>query len=126
MAKSQTSKTKIYLIPCYMKFLFSTFDTSPFDSIWMEISIIGILRAKDLWKNVAILQNGWFTHVPQTPPVIRVVLLLKSRFVQSFFSPTVCRVRVATSGYLIIARKRMRFFTCQCFSGILIRFLKEA
>ena len=39
MAKSQTLKTKIYLIPCYMKFLFSKFDTSPFNSIWLEISM---------------------------------------------------------------------------------------
>ena len=38
MAKYQTLKTKIYLIPCYMKFLISKFDTSPFDSIWLEIS----------------------------------------------------------------------------------------
>ena len=39
MAKSQTLKTKIYYIPCYMKFLFLKFDTSPFDSIWLEISL---------------------------------------------------------------------------------------
>ena len=32
-------KQKIYLILCYMKFLFSKFDISPFDSIWLEISI---------------------------------------------------------------------------------------
>ena len=38
MAKSQTLKTKIYLIPCYMKFLISKFDTSPFDFILLEIS----------------------------------------------------------------------------------------
>ena len=61
---------------------------TPFD--W-KFLWIGIIRAKDLWKNVAILQKWGFSHVPYTSPVIRVVLLLKSRFVQSFFSSTVYR-----------------------------------
>ena len=38
MAKSQISERKIYLIHYYTKILFSKFGTSPFCSIWLEIS----------------------------------------------------------------------------------------
>ena len=37
---------------------------------------IGTLRAKDIRKNVSILQKGGATHFPHTQPAIRVVLLL--------------------------------------------------
>ena len=47
---------------------------TPFDWKFLQI---GILRAKDLWKNIAILQEGGSTHVPPTQPVIRVFLLHK-------------------------------------------------
>ena len=48
------------------------FETSPFDWKFLQI---GILRAKDLRKNVPILQEGGFTPAPSTLLVIRVVLL---------------------------------------------------
>ena len=58
----------------------------PFD--WKFLKI-GILRAKDLRKNVPILQKGGFIPAPLTLLAIRVVLLHKMRFVKSFNSPTV-------------------------------------
>ena len=57
MAKSQTSDEKIYLIPYYMKFFFQSLrlrHLPPFDWKFLQI---GILRAKDLGKNVPILQK---------------------------------------------------------------------
>ena len=44
----------------------------PFDWKFLQI---GILRAKDLRKNVPILQKGGFTPAPLTLLAIRVVLL---------------------------------------------------
>ena len=40
-----------------------------------------MLRAKDLRKNVFILQEGGFTHVPPTQPVFRPVLLHTEAFI---------------------------------------------
>ena len=48
---------------------------TPFDWKFLQI---GILRAKDLRKNLSILQQGGLTPVPTTQLVIRVVLLLWS------------------------------------------------
>ena len=59
---------------------------APFDWKFLQI---GTLRAKDLRKNVSILQEGGFTPAPPTPLVIRVVLPHTLRFVQSFNSATV-------------------------------------
>ena len=49
----------------------------------------GSVSVRDIRKNVPILQVGGFTLAPPIPPVFRVVLLHKWRFVQSFNSPTV-------------------------------------
>ena len=72
MAKSETlaiiMKVTFIVIP--------KFQTSPFSSIYWKFLQIGTLRAKDLRKNVSILQNGGSAHFPHTQPVIRVVLLL--------------------------------------------------
>ena len=46
-------------------------------------------RAKDIRKSVPILQKGGFTPALLTLLAIRIVLLHKLRFVQSFNSPTV-------------------------------------
>ena len=68
-------KSKFHITGHWINFRFQSLrlcHLTPFD--W-KFLYIGILRAKDLWINVAILQTGEFTHVPHTPPVIRVVLL---------------------------------------------------
>ena len=62
---------------------------TPFD--WKFLRI-GTLRAKDLRKNVLILQKGGFTPVPLTLLAIRVVLLQKQAIVQRFLSLTVCSI----------------------------------
>ena len=76
MAKSQTLKRKIYFIPCYMIFFqsFRLRHLAPFDWKFLQI---GTQRAKDLRKNVSILQQGGLTTVPPTQPVVRLVLLHK-------------------------------------------------
>ena len=47
---------------------------APFDWKFLQV---GTLRAKDLRKNAAVLQEGGSTPDPPTPLVIRVVLLHK-------------------------------------------------
>ena len=59
---------------------------TPFD--WKFLRI-GTLRAKDLRKNVPILQKGGFTPAPLTLLAIRVVLLQKQAIVQRFLHLTV-------------------------------------
>ena len=54
---------------------------TPFD--WKCLQI-GTLRAKDIRKNVFILQKGGSTHFPHTQPVIRVVLLLTEAMRKDF------------------------------------------
>ena len=67
---------------------------------------IGSVNVRDIRKNVPILQVGGSTPgpAPHTPPVIRVVLLHKERFAQSFNSLTVCASAYAVriTSYLII------------------------
>ena len=75
MAKSQTLDEKIYLIRYYTKNFFRSLrlrHLPPFDWKFLQI---GILRAKDLRKNVPILQKGGFISAPLALLVIRVVLL---------------------------------------------------
>ena len=50
---------------------------------------IGTLRAKDLRKNVFIFLGGGSTPCPPALPLVRVVLLHKWAFVQSFLSRSV-------------------------------------
>ena len=59
---------------------------APFDWKFLQI---GTLRAKDLRKNVSILQKGGSTHFPHTQSVIRVVLLLTEAMRKDFWNPTV-------------------------------------
>ena len=47
---------------------------TPFDWKFLQI---GTLRAKDLRKNVSILQKRGLTTVPPTQPIVRLVLLHK-------------------------------------------------
>ena len=75
MAKLQTLDEKIYLICYYTKKFFSQFETSPFTSIWLEISINWYTKSQGPKKNVPILQKGGFIPVPLTLLAIRVVLL---------------------------------------------------
>merc|ERR1712001_442186 len=75
MAKYQTSDKKSYVIRYYIKISFQSLipcHLTPFD--WKFLRI-GTLRAKDLRKNVHILQKGGFTPAPLTLLAIRVVLL---------------------------------------------------
>ena len=75
MAKSQTLNEKIYLMSYYIKKNFRSLrlrHLPPFDWKFLQI---GILRPKDLIKNVLILQKGGFTTAPLTLLAIRVVLL---------------------------------------------------
>ena len=75
MAKSQTLNEKIYLMSYYINIFFRSLrlrHLPPFDWKFLQI---GILRAKDLRKNVPILQKGGFTPAPLTLLAIRVVLL---------------------------------------------------
>ena len=58
----------------------------PFD--W-KLFKLGSVSVSDITKNVPILQVGGSSLAPPIPPVFRVVLLHKWRFVQSFNSPTV-------------------------------------
>ena len=59
------------------------------NTIWLEISINWHAKSQGPKKIVLALQERGSTHVLHTPPVIRVVLLHKWRFVQSFSSSTV-------------------------------------
>ena len=62
----------------YIKFSFQSLiprHLTPFDWKFLQI---GILRAKDLRKNLSILKQGGLTPVPTTQLVIRVVLQLWS------------------------------------------------
>ena len=75
MAKSQTLNEKIYLMSYYINIFFRSLrlrHLPPFDWKFLQI---GILRAKDLRKNVPLLQKGGFTPAQLTLLAIRVVLL---------------------------------------------------
>ena len=75
MATFQTLDEKNYLIRYYTKKIFRSLrlrHLPPFDWKFLEI---GILRAKDLRKNVPILQKGGFIPASLTLLAIRVVLL---------------------------------------------------
>ena len=54
---------------------------APFDWKFLQI---GTQRAKDIRKNVFILQKGGSTHFPHTQPDIRVVLLLTEAMRKDF------------------------------------------
>ena len=87
MAKSQTLDEKIYLICNYTKKIFRSLrlrHLPPFD--WKFLSI-GILRAKDLRKNVLIFLGGGLTPAPLALLVIRVVLLQWLYGVSNRFCP---------------------------------------
>ena len=60
---------------------------APFDWKFLQI---GTQRAKDMRKNVFILQKEGSTHFPYTQPDIRVVLLLTEAMRKDFWNPTVC------------------------------------
>ena len=72
---SNIERIFLYNGPLY-KFFCSTFDTSPVDSIWLEMSVNWHNKSQGPNKNVFILKEGDFTHVLLTLLVIRVVLLL--------------------------------------------------
>ena len=56
-----------------------------YNTLLYEKKIVQSLKRGHLppfdWKNVSILQEGGFTHIPPTQPVIRVVLLQSEAFV---------------------------------------------
>ena len=84
MAKYQTSDKKSYVIRYYIKFSFQSLRLrylAPFDWKFLQI---GTQRAKDIRKNVFILQKGGSTHFPHTQPDIRVVLLLTEAMRKDF------------------------------------------
>ena len=73
---------KSYVICYYIKFSFQSLISrhlTPFD--WKCLQI-GILRAKDLRKNVFIFRGGGSTPGPSTLPEVRVVLLRKTAVCQ--------------------------------------------
>ena len=75
MATFQTlNKKNLYNSLLYKKF-FSKFETWPFTSIRLEMSINWHTKSQGPKKNVPILKEGGFTPGPLTLLVIRVVLL---------------------------------------------------
>ena len=85
---SNIERIFLYNGPLY-KFFCSTFDTSPVDSIWLEMSINWHTKSQGPNKNVLIFLGGGFTPVPLAQLLIRVVLLQSLYGVCNPFCPVV-------------------------------------
>ena len=69
----------------YKKIVFEVWDVAIYLHLIENFcKLAHYLRAKELRKNVPILQEGIFTPVPPTPPVIKVVLLHKKAVCEIF------------------------------------------
>ena len=96
MAKYQTlNKKKLYNRVLHKKiFKVSDFAIQKL----LEISINWHTKSQGPKKKCIHFQEG--ESAPPKPPIIRVVLLHKQRFVESFFPPTVCSTQQIESHFI--------------------------